>query len=112
MKIKHSQFRQNMPIRSLRQGLFKCLVLFLTTNVANFAGFQAQATQNPTSPITVESFLLAAPTIQRAVFEKTNLNAYHLAPKNPRTTTFYLKCDDTNYLLGTIERGNGIEMPF
>ena len=112
MKIKHIQFRPNKPIRSFRHGLFKCLVLFLTTNVANWGGFQAQATQNPTSPITVESFLLAPRTIQRAVLEKTNSNANHRSPKNPLTTTFYLKCDDTNYFLGIIERGSGIEMPF
>lgn len=52
--------------------------------------------------MTVDAFLLNAPFISRAVFEKEDLNVASDVPRDQLKHRFLVKCDNTNYFIATL----------
>jgi hypothetical protein len=67
---------------------------------------EAQTLQNATNLPTTASFLLNAPDIAKAVFEKEDLNISEDVPMDQRSHRYLLKCDATNNFLGTLKGEN------
>ena len=66
----------------------------------------AEILQNATNLPTTESFLLNAPNIAKAVFQKEDLNVSEDVPMDQRSRRFLLKCDATNNFLGALKGEN------